>query len=299
MFKPENTDGLSLRLKSDIALLFAAFLWGTTFVVQRMVAANVGVFLFNGLRFILAAAAILPFMIGRQRIPKKYFWEMVLTGLLLSAGAALQQAGLRETTVANAGFLTNLSVVMVPILLVVFWKERSGKYIWAAALIALAGAWLLSMGGPSPFNRGDLLVLAAVLMWSLQVIMVGRLSRRVHLLPFAFVQFLAAGVTQFAVGMALEWNYFPALAYNWWAVAYSGILSVAVGFSLQAYGQKHTRSADSAILMSMESVFAATFGYLLLKEGLGEMQLLGCGSILAAVILVQVKGNTPAEISQA
>ena len=132
-----------MRLKSDLILLLAALIWGITFVIQRIVANDVGIFLFNGARFLLAALVLLPFLFGKYRIPRKELAWVGLTGLLLGAGSALQQAGLRETTAANAGFITSMYVVLVPILMALVLRHQVGLVTWAAATakarILLAG----------------------------------------------------------------------------------------------------------------------------------------------------------------
>lgn len=281
------------RLKADLALLTTSLIWGSAFVAQRVAAVQVGVFYFNGLRFLLAAAALLPFawLAGRRYPPstgrRDYLAGAAAAGIVLFAGSALQQAGLVHTTASNAGFITGLYVVFVPIFMAVFWRMRQPPIIWAAAGLAAVGLYLLSTGGQLRINPGDLLVLASAVFWALHVILIGFLVKRLGVLPLAVGQYCTCGVLNLLCGLAFEtWE--PAMADgSWWAIFYTGVVSVGVGYTLQVAGQRQAPPADAAILLSMEAVFAALFGWWLLSEQLNPVQLTGCGIMLAGMLLSQ------------
>ncbi len=286
---------ISARLRSDALLLLTAIIWGTSFAVQRVAAPHLGVFLFNSLRFLLAVLILLPFTRQRERLEARdYFW-MGLAGSCAFAGSALQQAGLLFTQAANAGFLTSLYVVLVPVLLLVIWRQRVSWISWTAAFLAVGGALLLSTGGTG-FNLsgkaslGDGLELLGAAGWALHVISVGRGARRMAILTFSVGQYFVAGVLNMALGLTLERHLlFSGLAAAWWTVVYIAVFSTAVGYTLQAVGQRHAPPADAAIILSLEAVFAAISGYLFLSERLVAVQILGCVVILSAVVLAQVK----------
>ena len=277
--------------------MLVAIIWGSSFAVQRVAAQYLGVFLFNGLRFMLAALILLPFARPRNRLERPDFAWIVLAGLCAFAGSALQQAGLQFTTAANAGFITSLYVVLVPVLLVVFWSQKVRWNAWAAALLAVIGAILLSTGGTGfrlagKAVAGDGLVLISSLGWALHVIAVGRGARRMAVLTFSAGQYIVAGTLNMGIGLALESRLLSGLAVAWWTVLYIAVVSTAIGYTLQAVGQRHAPASDAAIILSLESVFAAVFGYLLLAEQLTAVQRLGCALIFGAVLLAQVKRKT-------
>jgi drug/metabolite transporter (DMT)-like permease len=206
---------------------------------------------------------------------------------LLCGGSVLQQAGLHWTTAGNAGFITGLYVIFVPVLMLIIWRQRIGWMIWIAALMAAAGIFLLSAGGRFELAPGDGLELAGAVLWAGHVVVVGKAMQRMDTLPFAIGQCLVAGGLNLVLGLIFDWNTLPGLVPAWWTVAYVGIFSVGIAYTLQAQGQRHAPPTDAALILSLESVFAALFGFLLLKENLRPEQLVGAGLILAAILLSQ------------
>lgn len=285
---------ISARFRSDAILLLVAVIWGSSFVVQRVAAQHLGVFLFNGLRFLLAALILLPFTRQKEPLVRRDFAWIGLAGTCAFAGSALQQAGLQYTTAANAGFITSLYVVLVPVLVFVIWKQRVSWVSWTAALLAVAGAVLLSTGGTGfrlagKSITGDGFELLGSVGWALHVIAVGRGARRMPILVFSVGQYVVAGILNLGMGLVLESQLLSGLASAWWTVVYIAVLSTAIGYTLQAVGQRHAPPSDAAIILSLESVFAALFGSLFLDERLVWVQVLGCAIIFGAVLLAQVK----------
>jgi drug/metabolite transporter (DMT)-like permease len=280
------------RFRSDAILLITAIIWGSAFAAQRVAAQYLGPFLFNGLRFLLAGLLLLPFARLPQQLNRKNFPWVAAAGSLLFVSSALQQAGLATTSAGNAGFITSLYVVLVPLLLLILWRKHSHWLSWVAAGVAVIGAWLLSSGGQSlKLAPGDSLELMGALGWSFHVIVVSKGSHKIGALAFSVGQCLVAAVLNLIVGFSFEAQTLPGIANAWWAVAYVAIFSTAVGYTLQIVGQRHSPPTDASIIMSLESVFAAFFGFLLLGEKLGPAQLLGCGLIFGAVVLAQAKGE--------
>jgi drug/metabolite transporter (DMT)-like permease len=277
-----------MRLKADLTLFFVAVVWGSGFVAQRVAANNhLGAFLFNGGRFLLGALILLPFALPRWKFKRADLPWIGLAGLLLFSGGWLQQAGMQFTSAANAGFITGLYVVLVPILLAIFWRQKVGLFSWLAAGLAVAGIWLLSAQGTFRLAPGDSLELIGSLLWALHVILVGSLSRRMDVLAFSVGQFLVAGALNLLGGAVFELPSLAALPNTWLAILYSAFFPIAMGFTLQVAGQKHAPAVDASIILSMEAVFAALFGYALLGEGLRTGQVVGCGLMLAAMLLAQ------------
>jgi len=283
------------RSRAQLSLLLASVIWGSAFAVQRIAAQNAGVFLFNGARFLLGALVILPLVRPAQRPDRKQWLLTALAGLILFSASGLQQAGLKYTTAANAGFITSLYVVFVPLILVLFLRRRLALNAWLAALLAVAGGLLLSTGGDlgalsfrgGASVLGDLLELAGAAVWALHVLTVDRTVQHMDLLTFAAGQFVVAALLNFGAGLWLEQDRLPALLASGWGVFYTGVFSVGVAYTLQAYGQKYSTPSSAAVILSMEAVFAGLFGYLILRESLNAAQLVGCLIILLAVLLAQ------------
>jgi len=288
---PRNRDCTpqSRRFRSDGLLLLAALLWGSAFVPQRVAAGHLGPFLFNGLRFLLGAMVLLPW-IRPFRLPSQSLFPWAfLAGSLLVGAAACQQAGMKWTTAGNAGFLTGLYVVFVPVITFLGWREGIGWQTFAGILIATAGVYLLGVDDQFQIHFGDALEILGAVLWAMHVVVVGQVVRHTGVLLFSVGQYFIAGVLNVVIGLVLEADTLPGLSVSWWTVIYVGVVSVALGYTLQAVGQKHAPPADAAIILSMEAVFAALFGYLLLHEVLSIRQLLGCGLILMAMVVVQLR----------
>lgn len=269
--------------------MLTALLWGSAFVPQRVAAGHLGPFLFNGLRFLLGAIVLLPW-VRPLRVPSKTFFRWALiAGTLLVAASVCQQAGMKWTTAGNAGFLTGLYVVLVPVVMLVGWRQEIGWQTWAGAMLATLGVYLLGVDDQFQIQYGDALEIIGAVLWALHVVIVGRAVKHVDVLVFSVGQYFVAGALNVVIGLVLEGDTLPGLAVCWWTVVYVGVVSVAIGYTLQAVGQKHAPAADAAIILSMEAVFAALFGYLLLHEVLTSRQLLGCALIFAAMLVVQFK----------
>jgi drug/metabolite transporter (DMT)-like permease len=164
-----------------------------------------------------------------------------------------------------------------------------GWQSWAAALVAAAGVCLLGVNDDFQIESGDALEILGAVLWALHVVAVGRAVKHVEVFSFSVGQYFVAGALNVVLGLILEADTFPALRLYWWTVVYLGVISVAIGYTLQAVGQKHAPAADAAVILSMEAVFAALFGYFLLHEPWSPRKLLGCVMILSAIVLVQFK----------
>lgn len=255
--------------------------------------AGLGTFLFNGLRFLLGALVLLPFVNYRQKVTRRQLLWILAAGGILVTASSLQQAGLRYTTAANAGFITGFYVVLIPIIQSVFFKRRPPGYVWACALVAFGGIYLLSSGGTLTFNKGDTLELIGAVFWALHVLVISGAVRETPVPLFSAGQYAVCGAVSLALGFLLEGSLVPNIPSLGWTVLYAGILSVGVAYTLQALAQRHSPPADAAIILSMEAVFAAIFGYIFINENLAPVQILGCLLILAAMIAVQVISLRP------
>lgn len=274
-------------------LFIAAGVWGLAFVAQRLGAASLGYLVFNGLRFLIGALLLLPFLKFRLNIPRAKLPGVLLAGLLLFGGSNLQQAGIASTTAGQAGFLTSIYVVLVPVFWVVFWRRKLGWVIWLAAVMAAVGTGLMNTSGEISMVIGNLIVLLSTIPWALQVILVGEVVQEVEPLHFAVGEFLVCGLLSLALGLMFQPPGAGDLAAGLLPVLYTGIFSVGVGFTLQAIGQRHAPPAEAAIIMSLEAVFGALFGWWLLAEKMTQLQMVGCGLVFSAIILAQLQAYLP------
>ncbi len=282
---------MTRRIKSDLMLLLATILWGSAFAVMRLAAGHNTIFLMNGMRFFLGGLLLLLLPKAREKgvFTRQNLPYVLLAGLALYVATAFQQAGLASTTAGNAGFITSLYVVLVPIILWIGWRERPSPLLGLAVLLAALGGFLLSTAGAFSIKRGDLLILCSSFFWGMHVIIVGRAQGKISPIPFAFSQFLVSGIFNLLTGFIIEHPTQAEMGIILPAVLYTAVFSIAGGFTLQVVGQEHTPTSDAALILSLEGVFGAFFGWLFLGETFLLVQIIGCALILAAVIMVQVR----------
>jgi drug/metabolite transporter (DMT)-like permease len=283
-----------MRLKADLTLLLVSVIWGSAFVAQRVAGQMGSVYQFNGVRYLLAALVVLPFAwrtlgrIASSTHPREQYKWMFAAGFLLFVASALQQAGMVYTTAGNAGFITSLYVVLVPVILFLFWGEKPHWMYIAAVGLAGVGAFLLSTGGRFQIHLGDALELLGALFWAFHVIVLGKYASKFEAMSFSVGQLAVCGLLNLGVGVIVE----PALALHpqlMFAIAYTALFSLGLCYTLQVWAQRHTPPSDAALILSLESVFAVLSGWLLLDETLAAVQIVGCGLIFAAVVLSQFK----------
>ena len=293
------TDQSRQTLKTDSLLLFAAIIWGFAFVAQRLGMQYVGPFGFNGVRFALGCLVLLPLLLRNGRggqdgssRPAGFFSLPspaggLLAGLVLFAGASFQQVALVYTTAGNAGFITGLYVVLVPILGIAL-GHRTHAGVWIGTTLAAAGLYLLSVTDRFTLSPGDLLVLIGAFIWACHVHIIGWLSPRQDPLRIAFLQCGACAVLSLIVSAVIEQNtprrYLSAAI----PILYGGILSVGVAYTLQVVGQKRAKPAHAAIILSLEAVFAAIGGWLILGEILTPRAVMGCALMLCGMLVSQL-----------
>jgi drug/metabolite transporter (DMT)-like permease len=291
-------------LKSDLLLLVAAFIWGTTFVAQRKGMAYVGPMTYNAVRFALGAATLLPVILALRT--KRVGWGLPhrgpcggasptlqllggggLIGLALFGGASMQQMGLLYTTAGKASFVTSLYVVLVPIA-GLFLGQRCGWSVWAGTLLAIAGLYLLTVRESFSIGRGDLLVLIGAFFWTIHVHLIGYFAKRANPLCLACLQFATCSILSLLAAIVFETTTLPAIRGATIPILYGGILSAGVAFTLQVVCQRTSPPAHAAIVMSLETVFAVLAGYVMLDERFGPRDFAGCGLMFAGLLVVQL-----------
>ncbi|MEO1827747.1 MAG: DMT family transporter [Pseudomonas sp.] len=283
--------------RADALMLITALIWGSTFVAQRLGMDHIGPFLYTGLRFAIGAITLLPLIwllrkpaqaVGRpSRLSRPMLLGSLVLGLVLTLGINMQQIGLMFTTVTNSGFITGLYVILVPVF-GLFIGMRTHKGTWAGAVMALVGMVLLSVTAEFTVARGDWLQLVGACFWAVHVLLVGALASRYDPILVSFIQFLVCAVVSLTLAVTLEPINFAAIAQALPAILYGGILAVGVAFTLQVVAQKDAITSHAAIILSLEAVFAALAGWLILGETLTPRGLLGCALMLVGMLTAQL-----------
>lgn len=285
-------------MPANIMLLFAAAIWGFGFVAQRLGLNFLEPFAFNGVRFLLGSCSLLPLIwwfSRRAKAPEASASSLTKAGLLaggvLFVAASLQQVGLLYTTAAKAGFITGLYLILVPILGLLL-KHSSGVTTWLGAGLAVVGLYLLSINDDFSMSFGDMLQFIGALFWAVHILLIDHYSGRVSPLKLSAVQFAVCGLLSLGLSLFIETPTLSAILAGWQPILYAGLVSVGVAYTLQVVGQKSANPAHAAIILSLESVFAAVGGVWLLDESLSSRAWLGCGLMLAGMLLSQVRWPT-------
>ena len=280
-------------LRAELLLLLTALIWGFAFVAQRVGMEYIGPYLFNAARFALGCLPLIPFVLRNTSGPLTAHLlraapGSLLAGLFLFIGSSFQQVGLVYTTAGKAGFITGLYVILVPIMGLLL-KQRIGLRSWIGALTATVGLYLLSVKPPFSIAYGDALVLISALFWAGHVLIIGHLSGRIDWAALAFLQFLTCSLLSTGIALFTEPIALQPLTDAALPILYGGVLSVGVAYTLQVVAQRKAPASHAAIILSLETVFAAFGGWLLLDETMRLRGLAGCGLMLVGMLVSQLR----------
>ena len=292
---------MNKSLRGSLLLLLGSVIWGAAFVAQRVGMDHVGPYTFNGVRMLLAWLVMIPVTVlfgsKAKKAPddtepdkKEQRTAGLLCGTLLFAATSLQQMGLVTTTAGKAGFITALYVVLVPVAAWLLFRKNPGKVIWLGVAVAVAALWLLCMpaGGGFRLQGGDMLVLGCAVCFTFQILCVDRYAPRVSGVRLARDQFLVTGGLSMVIALTAETISWEGIREAAVPILYAGILSGAVGYTLQVLGQRDTDPMVASILMCLESVFALLTGVIVLGEKMTVRETVGCVMMFSAVILAQL-----------
>jgi len=286
------------RATANALLLVTGAIWGMGFVAQSTAMDEIGPVFFTGVRFLAAALAVAPLALwearraraaGAQPLTPRQWRSFAILGCLLFASLAAQQIGLLTTTVTNSGFLTGTYVVFVPIIAVLVLREFPHPVVWPAAALTLCGIWLLSGGALSGLTEGDLWTLLCAVLWACHVIALGRFVKGAPR-PFtlAFTQFAVCGLIGCVIAPFLEPVSLDLVVAAAPEIAFAGVVSGGIAFTIQAVAQRDTTAPQAAIFMSTEAPFAALFGALFLAERIPHIGIVGCALIFVAILAVEL-----------
>ncbi|MCR5825386.1 MAG: DMT family transporter [Oscillospiraceae bacterium] len=288
---------MNKKTKQIVLPLFTALIWGCAFVAQKSGASVIGAFTFTWTRYLLAGLALLAFLALRAKrggyalraqLRAALPGGLVL-GTLLMLASNLQQYGMNFTTAGKAGFVTALYIILVP-LLGLFLGKRVRLVVWCGVAAALLGLYYLSFaaGGAPSFNAGDLYVLGCAFVFSFHILAVDHFTERFDGVVLACLQFFVAAAESLVLALVFEGLPLGAIADCALPILYAGLISGGIGYTLQIVAQKDGDPAVVSLLLSLESLFAALSGALLLHERLSARELFGCALMLLAVVLVQL-----------
>lgn len=284
-------------VRTIFLLLLASMIWGSAFVAQSVGMDYVGPFTFLAARSYLGFAVLAAFLVFRDRhqgfgFGKKpapaLLWGSICCGTALFGASILQQIGIQFTTVGKAGFLTSLYVILVPFLALLVFRRTLPGQLWVCAGLSLAGMYLLCLTGPVGFTRGDWLILLCAVGFAVQILVIDRFAPMTDPVKLSCGQFLVVALLSTLPALVLERPGPAVLAQAWTSIAYAGILSSGVAYTLQVVAQRDCDPTVCSLVMCLESVFSALFGWLLLGQVLSLREALGCALMFAAIVLSQL-----------
>lgn len=289
------------QLRGGAMLMLTALIWGTAFVAQSVGMDYLGPCAFTATRNFIGCVALLPVIALASRLrsgaqpeeaapapgKKALFGWGAACGLLLGGATLLQQAGMQTASAGKAGFLTALYIVIVPVL-GIFLGRRPGLKVWMGVVLALVGAYLLSVKGEAGIASGDLLVIASAVVFSLHILVIDSVPAGMDGVRLSCVQFLVAGAFALVLALFLETFTWRDILSAWAPLLYTGVVSSGVGYTLQILGQRTVNPTVASLILSLESVFAALAGWAILGQALSLRELFGCALVFVAVILAQL-----------
>lgn len=286
------------KLKGSIFLLLATIIWGSAFVSQSVGMDHIGPFTFQAVRCLLAVLGLLPVILITDHFKKdgKNFikrwldpklWKAgLLCGIPLFLACNLQQIGLVDTDAGKSGFLTAMYIVIVPVI-GIFLKKKPTIMVPISVALAVSGLYFLSCMGVTRISAGDLLTLGCALMFAVQIIFIDLFANDTDALRLNAIQALVCAVLSAVVMVFTEQPTWQSITACVLPLAHAGFLSMGAAYALQILGQRDLEPTTASLIMSLESVFAAIFGALLLHETMSGWELLGCILLFAAVVLSQ------------
>ena len=294
--------------RNSLLLALTALIWGASFVAQSAGMEYVGPFTFNAIRTLIGGLVLLPCIFfldrlkskegGEQEVQlgkKKSVWVGgILCGIVLFAASSLQQIGIMYTTTGKSGFITALYIIIVPIT-GLFFKKKVPFTVWIAAALAILGLYMLCISEGIGIGKGELLTLGCAVLFSVHILVIDAYSPYVDGVRMSCIQFFVAGLI--AIPFTLLDKYIDAkyasqsmenILACWLPILYSGVMSCGVAYTLQIIGQKNVPPALASLILSLESVFAALAGWVLLGQKLSAKELVGCAIVFVAIILAQI-----------
>jgi drug/metabolite transporter (DMT)-like permease len=277
-----------------ILLILTTILWGTSFIITKNITQEVPVFFFIGLRFIIAFLGFLPFLFHLKKLNKETLLMGIITGIIYFLGFTIQTTGLQTTTAGKAGFITGLSAIFVPFIAWFGFKKPLSKRIWGAVALSVIGMAFLLLEGESGVILGDLIVLISAIFWAFFIIFNDKFVNQVNIYAYSIIQTLIVSILGFISSLIIREQYWE-ISYSlnfWFIMIYMGIMVMTLTIIFQNWSQKYQGPTQTAIIFTLEPVFAALFGYIIGNEILTLFGWLGCSLIFIAILLSVLKRNS-------
>lgn len=296
------------QTKKSLLLMLTALIWGVAFVAQSVGMNYVGPFTFNAVRSLIGGLVLLPMLPLLDRLraeapdrrsarPAMPWFDGCVCGLLLAAASSLQQISLIDTAPGKAGFITALYIVIVPIL-GVFTKKKPSTLIWISVAVAIVGMYLLCIKEGFSIGRSDLLLMLSALLLSLHILAIDRFAPGADGVRLSMIQFFVCGALCGVPALLFEQPTVHAILSAWMPILYAGALSCGVAYTLQIIGQKNMNPTVASLILSLESVFSALAGWLILGDSLSVRETTGCALVFCSILLAQLP-ERPRERSKA
>lgn len=283
-------------MKANLLLLLAAWIWGFAFVAQKIGSEYVGAFTFNGIRFALGSLTLIPVLIyfsNKNRNNKGYvklespIKGGVAAGCVIFVANTFQQVGMSYTTAGNAAFITAMYIVLVPVLGTIL-KQRISFSNWAGVAFAVIGLYFITIkGGLTAMNYGDILQVVCAAFFAIHIVLIGHLVKRIDGIQLSIVQFATCSALSLICAVIFEDINLNGIMQGALPILYGGLCSVGIAYTLQVIGQKNAKASHAALIMSLEAVFGALGGLIILNENLGLRGYLGCALMLAGILISQ------------
>ena len=279
----------------DLTLLLAAFIWGTAFVAQIAGMDRIGPFTFNTSRSVIAILCLgLYLWISKIKFPEnktELLKAGMICGFLIFVGTSLQQIGLQYTTAGKTGFITSFYILIIPFL-GIFLKHKIDLSIWISVIIGFIGLYLLAVPSLTDFsvNKGDFIVFLGSFCWAGHILVIDHYSKKFNPICLSFLQFVVLTILSAICSFIFENETLTLynIAASWKAIAYAGFMSSGIAYTLQMIGQKYTNPVVASLTLSLEAVFAALSGYLILDEVMTNREFLGCAIVFISIIFSQI-----------
>ncbi len=309
-------------LRQSLLLFLTAVIWGVAFVAQSAGMDYVGPFTYNGVRCILGGLVLLPCIAlldrlqggrsaqgdaaaqaaegmkteealmptaaeARKRSRRQLAAGGICCGVILFVASSLQQLGIQYTSVGKAGFLTAMYILLVPVM-GLFVHKKVGMKVWIGVVFAVCGLYLLCMTNGFKLERGDALVLACAVVFSLHILVIDYFSPKVDGVRMSCIQFWVCGIVALLCSFVFEHPDLNSILAAWQPVCYGGIMSCGVAYTLQIVGQKGMNPTVASLILSLESVVSVVAGFMILGQTMSRRELLGCSLMIVAIVLAQL-----------
>jgi len=287
------------ELKGNILLLITSIIWGLAFVAQRLGSEVIGAYAFNSIRFMLGGLSLIPLILYfdnknnknnnfNNNSIHKIIFPGILLGFILFIASALQQIGIKYTSVGNTAFITGLYIILVPLIGILF-KHKITKQTLISSSIAVVGLYFLSITKDFKINYGDFLELIGAFFWATHILSIDYFVKKYDALKLSMVQFISCSIFSLIASLSFETTTLQMINSAIIPLLYGGLMSVGVAYTLQVIGQKYAKPSHAAIILSLETVFGALGAAIILSEKLTPRGYLGATLMFIGMIFSQIK----------